>query len=89
MLKFKKKNWAIKNEIFADNGQFVSAEFTARRGAIKIANAEKREFTEEQKNALRERMQKMHEAKQSKNSIEEELVGLLEDDDEIDISKEL
>ena len=89
--KFKKRGWKLKREHIADNGQFIDAEFEARRGAVKIANAEKREFTEEQRKALRERMQKMHESRQNKNSIvDNELFEMIEDDDdEINIEDEL
>lgn len=87
-LKFKKRNWKVVTERIAENGQFIDAEFEARRGAVKIGNAEKREYTEEQKEALRERMQKMHEAR--KNKVDDDLLDIIdEDDDNIDINEEL
>jgi hypothetical protein len=87
-IRFKKRNWKIISERIAENGQFVDAEFEARRGAIKIGNAEKREYTEEQKNALRERMLKMQEAR--KNKVDDLLDIIEEDeDDDINISEEV
>jgi hypothetical protein len=62
-LKFKQKNWKVLSENFTEDGVFIDATFQARRKAVRIADANKREYTEEEKEVLRERMKKALETK--------------------------
>lgn len=64
-LKFKEKNWKVISESFAEDGTFIDAIFEARRKAIRIVNANKREYTEEEMIALRERINKALESKKN------------------------
>lgn len=63
--KFKKQNWKLVSENYAKDGTFIDATFEARKKAIRIANAIKREYTEEEKQVLRERMRKALESKKN------------------------
>lgn len=65
-LKFKKKNWKVISENFAEDGTFIDATFEARRKAIRIVDANKKEYTEEEKQVLRERMRRALENKNNK-----------------------
>ena len=62
-LKFKKKNWKVISENFADDGSFIDATFEARKKALRIVDANKKEYTEEEKQILRERIKKALENK--------------------------
>lgn len=69
-LKFKKKNWKIISENFTEDGTFIDATFEARRKAIRIVDANKREYTEEERMIARERFLKAIEAKRNKNNTD-------------------
>lgn len=67
-----RQGWTQTSETLHKDGTWISATFIAPAKAISIGKAikVKRQMTEEQKQAAKERMQKWHEQKQQKEGVE-------------------